>query len=114
VCIASRDGRETCRKIPIEIFNAPPICKPGPDLHATLGVPISIEGSGTDPDGKIVKWEWDLNGDGKFDLASETSGKFQYTFAKLGTFPMVLRVTSEDGKQATASRKVEVRKKWKA
>jgi PKD repeat protein len=114
VCIASRDGRETCRQIPIEIFNAPPICKPGPDLHATLGVPISIEGSGTDPDGKIVKWEWDLNGDGKFDLASEASGRFQYTFAKLGTFPMVLRVTSEDGKQATASRKVEVRKKWKA
>ncbi len=114
ICVSSSDGRETCNKNSIEIFNAMPICIPGPDLHATLGQPISIEGSGVDPDGKIVKWEWDLNGDGKFDLASASSSKFQYTFSKLGIFPMVLRVTSEDGKQATATRKVEVRKKWKA
>jgi hypothetical protein len=79
-----------------------------------VGKPLQIDGAGTDPDGKIVKWEWDLNGDGKYDLASAENGRFQYTFSKVGTFNMVLRVTTADGMTAQGSRKVEVRKKWKS
>jgi hypothetical protein len=112
-CATSRDGREACQQAAVEIFNAPPVCQPGPDLKATLGKPLEIDGTGTDPDGKIVKWEWDLNGDGKFDLVSAANGKFQYTFSKEGVFALVLRVTTADGVAATGSRKVEVRKRWK-
>ena len=113
LCVTSADGRESCKQIPIEIFNALPECQLGADLHATLVKPMDIEGAGIDPDGKIVKWEWDLNNDGKFDLVSATDGKFKYTFSKLGIFPLVLRITTADGVQATGTRKVEVRKKWK-
>ncbi len=113
VCVSAKDSRETCQKLAVEIFNAPPVCQPGPDLRATLGKPLEIDGTGVDPDGKIVKWEWDLDGDGKYDLVSSANGKFQYTFSKLGIFPLVLRVTTADGATATGSRKVEVRKKWK-
>ncbi|HKP97830.1 MAG TPA: PKD domain-containing protein, partial [Fibrobacteria bacterium] len=114
VCILSADGREVCGTAPVEIFNAPPECRPGPDLRATLGKPLEIDGSGADPDGKIVKWEWDLDGDGKYDLVSAADGKFSYTFSKEGVFPLVLRVTNAEGLTATGSRKVEVRKKWKS
>ena len=113
-CATSADGREACQELKVEIFNAPPVCLPGPEVHATLGQPLQIDGTGSDPDGKIVKWEWDLNGDGKYDLASAENGRFQYTFSKLGTFNMVLRVTTADGMTAQGSRKVEVRKKWKS
>lgn len=112
LCVTAADGREACQKSPVEIFNAPPVCKPGADIHATVGKPVEIDGSGVDPDGKIVKWEWDLDGDGKFDLVSAANGKFQYTFAKKGIFPLKLRVTTADGMTATGSRKVEVRTKW--
>jgi hypothetical protein len=112
-CVTSGDGREACQELQVEIFNAPPECRPGGDLHATLGQPLAIDGTGVDPDGKIVKWEWDLDGDGKYDLVSTENGKFQYTFSKEGIFKLVLRVTSADGMTATGSRKVEVRKKWK-
>ena len=112
-CLAAADGREACQELKVEIFNAPPVCEPGADLHATLGKPVQIDGIGIDPDGKIVKWEWDLNGDGKFDLVSAENGRFQYTFSKEGKFDLVLRVTTADGMTAKASRKVEVRKKWK-
>jgi hypothetical protein len=112
-CVSSRDGREACQQAKVEIFNAPPVCLPGADLKATLGKPLEIDGGGADPDGKIVKWEWDLDGDGKFDLASAADGKFQYTFSKVGIFPLTLRVTSADGATAKGARKVEVRKKWK-
>jgi hypothetical protein len=112
-CAASADGREVCQELRIEIFNAPPECRPGGDLRATLGQPLAIDGTGVDPDGKIVKWEWDLDGDGKYELVSTENGKFQYTFSKEGTFALVLRVTTADGMTATGKRKVEVRKKWK-
>ena len=112
-CATSSDGREACQQARVEIFNAPPVCSPGPDLKATLGKPLRIEGSGADPDGSIVKWEWDLDGDGKFDLVSSADSGFQYTFSKEGVFALVLKVTSADGITATGSRKVEVRKKWK-
>ena len=113
VCVLPADGREACKNSPVEIFNAPPVCRPGPDLRATLGKPLEIDGSGVDPDGSIVKWEWDLDNDGKYDLVSPANGKFQYTFSKEGVFPLLLRVTTADGATATGTRKVEVRKKWK-
>jgi hypothetical protein len=112
-CVLAADGREACQELKVEIFNAPPECRPGADLRATLGQPVAIDGSGTDPDGTIVKWEWDLDGDGKYDLASTENGKFQYTFGKEGAFKLTLRVTTADGMTAIGSRKVEVRKKWK-
>jgi hypothetical protein len=112
-CVTAADGREACQELKIEIFNARPECSPGPDLRATLGQPVAIDGSGTDPDGTIVKWEWDLDGDGKYDLTSTENGRFQYTFGKEGAFKLMLRVTTADGMTATGSRMVEVRKKWK-
>ncbi|MDQ3002969.1 MAG: PKD domain-containing protein, partial [Fibrobacterota bacterium] len=113
VCVTSHDGREACHSQLVEVFNAPPVCRPGADLRATVGKPLAIEGDGVDPDGTIVKWEWDLDDDGKFDLISAANGKFQYTFNKEGVFPLVLRVTTADGVTATGTRKIEVRKKWK-
>jgi hypothetical protein len=110
-CLMSADGRGACAKSSVEIFNAPPECPAAPDVHATLGKPVEIDGVGTDPDGKIVKWEWDLNGDGKFDLASKTDGKLKYTFAKEGRFSLVLKVTTADGMTAMRARRVDVRKK---
>lgn len=109
LCALSVDQREVCQKSMVEIFNAPPVCKPGADFKATVGIPMDVEGDGIDPDGKIVKWEWDLDHDGKYDLNSNKNGKFKYTFSKPGTFELVLRVTTEDGMNATGSRKVEVR-----
>lgn len=111
-CVSSADGRETCQKSAVEIFNAPPEIESLPLLKATLGVPAEIVGKGRDPDGAIVKWEWDLDGDGKFDMASRKDGKVKYTFARKGTFSQALRVTTADGMTTTVSRKVEVRKKW--
>jgi PKD repeat protein len=114
LCAASIDNREACRQVAVEVFNAAPICILGEDVHASLGIPLEIDGQGKDPDGKIVKWEWDLDGDGKYDLTSAKDGKFKYTFAKLGVFKLVLRITTEDGMQTTCIRTVEVKKKWKS
>lgn len=108
-CAVSADGREGCAKAEVEIYNAQPIVESAPALRATVGVPAEIVGIARDPDGTIVKWEWDLDGDGKYDLASRQDGKVKYTFARKGTFSLNLRVTTADGMTAVSARKVEVR-----
>ena len=46
---ALRTAARPAGQVPVEIFNAPPVCKPGPDVKATLGVPAEIEGKGKIP-----------------------------------------------------------------
>ncbi|MEP0813683.1 MAG: hypothetical protein HRF49_03335, partial [bacterium] len=52
--------------------------------------------SSYDPDGEIVKYEWDFEGDGQFDWQSATPSHLQHTF-DAGTWNAVLRVTDENG-----------------
>ncbi len=111
-CVTSADGRIACAKTKLEIYDAPPVCSAGPAIRATLGQPVELKPTAEDPDGKIVKWEWDLNGDGEFEFISADSGNLRYTFAHLGEFKLTLRVTSSDGRTATSQTQVEVKKKW--
>lgn len=59
--------------------------------------PLEVEFDGsksTDPDGKIGKYEWDLDGDGTFEEDYEDQVTFKYKYEKIGTYEVVLRVTS--------------------
>lgn len=53
-----------------------------------------------DPDGKIVKYEWDLNGDGEFEKSFD-SPIFDHVFDKSGGFQITLRVIDDHGATAT-------------
>jgi len=58
---------------------------------------VSFDASeSNDPDGTIDTYEWDLDEDGKYD--DETKVKFDYTFDKVGTYKIGLRVTSTTGR----------------
>ncbi len=69
---------------------------------------IVFEGDGEDPDGTIVKYEWDFEGDGTYDWSSTTSGSTSYTYMQAGTYNAVLRVTDDDGATATDTITVNV------
>ena len=57
----------------------------------------------TDADGdRIVKWEWDLNGDGIYNEGSAASAS--YAFPRSGLFPVSLKVTDERGTTSEISR----------
>ncbi len=113
VCAQSADGRTVCAGAKVEVYDAPPVCSAGPPIRATLGAPVSLTPTADDPDGKIIKWEWDLDGDKNFEYVSEDSGNLRYTFAREGKFTLTLQVTSSDGRTATSQTPVEVKKKWK-
>lgn len=55
-------------------------------------------------DSKIVGYEWDLDGDGRFDYdATAQNGYASYSYSKTGERTITLRVTDEEGKTATDS-----------
>jgi PKD repeat protein len=56
----------------------------------------------SDPDGKIVKYEWDFNGDGEFEECV-TTPKVTHAYADNGTYTVKLKVTDDEGAEAIAS-----------
>ena len=91
-----------------------PIAHAGEDITIEPGNTVQFAGAGTDEDGEIVKYEWDLNGDGIFEFKSENTGLTTFIYNNEGSFTVTLRVTDNDGNVATdemvvsvASKKVE-------
>ncbi len=58
--------------------------------------------------GSIVKYEWDLNGDGTYEQNTGSTPTVSTTFANPGTYTVGLRVTDSDGAVGTTTRKIEV------
>ena len=78
-----------------------PIAHAGEDINAKPGDTVQFAGAGTDEDGDIEKYEWDLNGDGIFEYKSDDSGLTTFIYNNEGTFTVTLRITDNDGHVAT-------------
>lgn len=74
---------------------------------AGIAVQFNGQPSSTAPGHRIVKYEWDFNGDGAFETTS-TSPTAQYTFPNTGTFRVTLRVTDDGGTISSTSKSVNV------
>jgi PKD repeat protein len=86
---------------PIAAINATPDSGPGP-----LDVAFDASAS-TDPDGTIVSIDWDLDGDGSFEIIGGNEVE-NMTFSVLGDHTATLRVTDDDGDSSTASTTITV------
>ena len=83
--------------------NRIPIANAAADVTAgaaPLVVHFSAAGS-SDPDGAIVAYAWDLDGDGAFD--DSTAAAPVYTYARSGVYRVGLRVTDGAGATGTAA-----------
>lgn len=77
--------------------NKKPIAVAGEDLEVYVGDVVELHGEGYDEDGKIVKYQWDFEGDGIWDWESEENGNTTYTYDEVGEYTAVFRVTDDDG-----------------
>jgi hypothetical protein len=108
-CLSSKDGRRVCQQIPFEVFNAPPVIDLAATLNAYVGEPIPLPRQGHDPDGAIALWQWDMDGDGRYELQAKPEVDApQYTFATEGEFRMFLCVVTQDGVSAREERRIVV------
>ncbi|MDA0179322.1 PKD domain-containing protein [Solirubrobacter phytolaccae] len=86
---------------------------------AHQGAPKTISAApSSDPDGQIVKYEWDLDGDGTFEQTTGTTPTVTHTFQPkprrtigpiVREWPVSVRVTDDQGAQATQSFTVSVK-----
>ncbi len=71
--------------------------------------PVTFNGSGsTDPDGTIAKYEWDLDGNGSYEVDAGATASTPKTYTTIGTFTVGLRVTDNSGATATTTRQLVV------
>lgn len=89
--------------------NRPPVADAGGPYAANEGDPVTLDASRSadpDADGAITRYEWDLDGDGAYDDA--TGATVTTAFGDQGTYPVGLRVTDDQGAQATVTAQVAV------
>lgn len=61
--------------------------------------PLDVEfnaAESRDPDGEIILYEWDLDGDGLFEISSREESNVFETFSKVGEYKVSLRVTGRN------------------
>ena len=91
----------------ITVLNAPPSAAftftPASPKVGQM-VTFSAEGSG-DPDGTVVMYEWDFNGDGLTDATGSSATR---GFDVVGARPVTLTVTDDDGAKDSVTRVVPV------
>ena len=69
-----------------------------------VGAPIEFDPSDSyDPDGTLVLYEWDFDGDGVYDESTESPDVVTFAYLTPGTYNVTLRVTDNDDITATAT-----------
>ncbi len=91
-CLESNDEK------PNEEPNQKPIADiSGINGRGILGFEISFIVTAEDPDGEVILFEWDFDGDGIYDWNSTTTGNTTYLYGMDGKFNATLRITDNDG-----------------
>jgi len=80
-------------------------------LPETGAVPLEVvfspEGS-TDPDGEIILYEWDFDGNGEYEIVEKTAKEIKKVFPKVGDFKVKLRVTGANHDTAEIEKTIVV------
>lgn len=115
VTVSPADGAQQVLRRGTDLFNNPlgvavlvnraPVAAlaAAPGLVAG-GKPISFDaGVSSDPEGLPLRYDWDLDGDGLFELRGATSPRASRRFSSSTTFTPRVRVTDPHGAQAVAA-----------
>jgi hypothetical protein len=92
--------------------NTPPVAMlTASRTRATVGETISFSADGSyDPDrgGRIVRYEWDFEGRGRFDIDSGLLSTQRHEFGRASRYQVSVRITDERGATSTATVNVTI------
>jgi PKD repeat protein len=101
ICGAVAWSQQSANKAPIADFRYAPNT---PDNNTAVVFDASYS---KDADGKITKYEWDFETDGKYD-DTRTTALGEKLFEKSGTVRVTLRVTDNKGATATVTKSIKI------
>ncbi len=90
------------------VQNQPPVADAGPDITAEVGTVVTLVGNGVDPDGHIVLFKWDFDGDGTYDWENPSTGTAKHTYNSVGVFLARLLVRDNNDASHTDTTSVEI------
>lgn len=111
--VTDTDGRKDVGQVFIEMRegnNANPVAMANADPtegNAPLTVSFNADGS-YDPDGTIVKYEWDFGEGAGFQDFTENEGAAEHAYTIGGLYTAILRITDDDGAMSTANAEIDV------
>jgi PKD domain-containing protein len=73
-----------------------------------VGSPHHFNGIAYDPDGVIILYEWDFNGDGVFDWNSTMNGNTSFEYSTSGDYNATFRATDDTGNMAIGHKIIEI------
>jgi len=82
---------------PLVLGNVAPTADLSGPSSGSTGQPLTFTGAGTDSDGTIERYSFDLDGDGRFEYDNGKSPSVEKVYDKAGTYAVGLRVTDNDG-----------------
>jgi cyclophilin family peptidyl-prolyl cis-trans isomerase len=86
--------------------NKTPIADAGVNQTARVGISFLFNGTGKDPDGKIVLYEWDFDSDGVYEYSNKNTGSATHIYNETGVYTACLRVTDDKGATDTDEMRV--------
>ena len=82
----------------VTISNQAPTAEAGGPYVGGQGVPVAVFAFGSsDPEGPLVQYEWDCDGDGVYEISTTSESGTTCTFGGPGTYTVTLRVTDGSG-----------------
>ncbi len=97
--VTDADGATATHSVSVVASNGLPVASltvsPNP---VAAGAPVLLDARGSsDSDGTIVKYDWDLDGNGSFETTSGPTPTRSHTYPNAATFNVGVRVTDDDG-----------------
>ena len=108
VQVTDNDGEtaEAVTIVRIRTGLVPPVADTGGPYTGRVGFPVTLDGSGStdsNPGGSIVKYEWDLDGNGSYETDAGPSPTYPATWSTPYSGQIGLKVTDNFGLSSTAS-----------
>ncbi len=99
--VTDNDGQTAEDTVNINVYSIAPSAEAAADpMKGNVPFAVDFTGSGTDPDGYIVLYQWDFDGDGVYDWSNFAHGNTTYVYTQPGNFSARFRVVDNSGAEA--------------
>lgn len=99
--VTDNDGLTVFEDIEISVGVPPTAVASAEPISGAAPLAVTLNAGGSDADGSVATYEWDLDGDGTFDVTRDAPGAYTHQYQESGTYLASLRVTDDDGLRAT-------------
>lgn len=95
----------------ITVINNSALVDAGGPYTTGVNKAITLKGTGSDKDSKIIAYEWDIDGDGTADYSDKEKTDVTHTYTKSGTYTARFLIKTDDGKITVDSTRIDVTNK---